>query len=106
MLTQVVERIQELHDRDNPSDITGVPTGMIDLDQKTSGFQPGDLIIVAGRPSMGKTAFALNIAENVAVESGLPVGVFLDGNGRCAASNAHAGLGWPPGISQGAELVG
>jgi replicative DNA helicase len=54
LLTQVVERIQELHDRDNPSDITGVPTGFIDLDQKTSGFQPGDLIIVAGRPSMGK----------------------------------------------------
>ena len=76
LLTEVVERIQELHDRDNPSDITGVPTGMIDLDRKTSGFQPGDLIIVAGRPSMGKTAFALNIAENVAVESGLPVGVF------------------------------
>ena len=54
LLTQVVERIQELHDRDNPSDITGVPTGFLDLDQKTSGFQPGDLIIVAGRPSMGK----------------------------------------------------
>ena len=76
LLTEVVERIQELHDRDNPSDITGVPTGFVDLDQQTSGLQPGDLIIVAGRPSMGKTAFALNIAENVAVESGLPVAVF------------------------------
>jgi len=50
LLTQVVERIQELHDRDNPSDITGVPTGFFDLDQKTSGLQPGDLIVVAGRP--------------------------------------------------------
>lgn len=76
LLTQVVERIQELHDRDNPSDVTGVPTGFVDLDQKTSGLQPGDLIIVAGRPSMGKTAFALNIAENVATLAGLPVGVF------------------------------
>ncbi|HJW25436.1 MAG TPA: replicative DNA helicase [Rhodocyclaceae bacterium] len=76
LLTQVVERIQELHDRDNPSDITGVPSGFTDLDQKTSGMQPGDLIIVAGRPSMGKTAFALNIAEYVGVEAGLPVGVF------------------------------
>jgi replicative DNA helicase len=76
LLTEVVERIQELHDRDNPTDITGVPTGYVDLDQKTSGLQAGDLIIVAGRPSMGKTAFALNIAEHVAVETGLPVGVF------------------------------
>jgi replicative DNA helicase len=76
LLTEVVERIQELHDRDNPTDITGVPTGYTDLDQKTSGLQGGDLIIVAGRPSMGKTALALNVAEHVAVNSGLPVGVF------------------------------
>jgi replicative DNA helicase len=54
LLNEVVERIQELHDRDNPTDITGVPTGYTDLDQKTSGLQGGDLIIVAGRPSMGK----------------------------------------------------
>ena len=76
LLGEVVDRIQELHDRDNPSDITGVPTGYTDLDQKTSGLQAGDLIIVAGRPSMGKTAFALNIAEHVAVNARLPVGVF------------------------------
>ncbi|MQY51213.1 replicative DNA helicase [Rhodocyclus tenuis] len=76
LLTQVVERIQELHDRDNPSDITGVPTGYHDLDNKTSGLQPGDLLIVAGRPSMGKTAFSLNMAEHVAIEVGLPVAVF------------------------------
>ena len=76
LLTQVVERIQELHDRDNPSDITGVPTGYHDLDAKTSGLQPGDLLIVAGRPSMGKTSFALNMAEHVAIEVGLPVAVF------------------------------
>ena len=76
LLTQVVERIQELHDRDNPSDITGVPTGYHDLDGRTSGLQPGDLLIVAGRPSMGKTSFALNMAEHVAIEVGLPVAVF------------------------------
>jgi len=76
LLTQVVERIDMLFQRDNPSDITGIPTGFTDLDQKTSGLQPGDLVIVAGRPSMGKTAFSLNIAEHVALESGLPVAVF------------------------------
>ena len=76
LLTQVVERIQELHDADNPSDITGVPTGYHDLDGKTSGLQAGDLLIIAGRPSMGKTSFALNMAEHVAIEVGLPVAVF------------------------------
>ena len=76
LLTQVVERIEELHARDNPSDITGVPTGYHDLDAKTSGLQPGDLLIVAGRPSMGKTSLALNMAEHVAIEVGLPVAVF------------------------------
>ncbi|MCM8595046.1 replicative DNA helicase [Accumulibacter sp.] len=76
LLTQVVERIQELHDRDNPSDITGVPSGYHDLDAKTSGLQGGDLVIVAGRPSMGKTSFALNIAEHVAIDVGLPVAIF------------------------------
>lgn len=76
MLTQVVERIDELYNRDNRNDITGVPTGFMDLDRMTSGLQPGDLIIVAGRPSMGKTAFSVNIGENVAIESGLPVAIF------------------------------
>lgn len=76
LLVQVVNRIDELYSRDNPSDVTGVPTGFIDLDSKTSGLQPGELIIVAGRPSMGKTAFALNIAENVALDVNLPVAVF------------------------------
>ena len=76
LLTQVVERIDMLYHRDNPSDITGVPTGFADLDQKTSGLQPGDLVIVAGRPSMGKTSLALNIAEYVGIELHLPVAVF------------------------------
>ncbi|HZV99153.1 MAG TPA: replicative DNA helicase [Methylophilaceae bacterium] len=76
LLPQVADRIDQLFQRDNASDVTGVPTGFSDLDSMTSGFQPGDLIIVAGRPSMGKTAFSLNIAENVALDTGLPVAVF------------------------------
>ena len=76
LLTKVVERIEELYNRDNPSDVTGIATGYNDLDSKTSGFQPGDLVIIAGRPSMGKTALALNICENVALNVGLPVAVF------------------------------
>ena len=76
LLTEVVERIDYLHAQENQSDVTGVATGFADLDRQTSGLQPGDLVIVAGRPSMGKTALALNIAEHVALELQLPVGVF------------------------------
>jgi replicative DNA helicase len=76
LLTQVVERIDLLYNRDNPSDVTGVPTGFADLDRMTAGLQPGDLVIVAGRPAMGKTSLSMNIAEHVALESGLPVGIF------------------------------
>jgi replicative DNA helicase len=76
LLSQVVERIETLYSRDSPSDITGTATGFTDLDRKTSGLQAGDLIIIAGRPSMGKTALAINIAENVAMDSKLPVAIF------------------------------
>ncbi|MPV55363.1 replicative DNA helicase [Burkholderia sp. HI2761] len=76
LLTQVVERIDTLYHTANPSDVTGTPTGFIDLDRMTSGMHGGELIIVAGRPSMGKTAFSMNIGEYVAVEYGLPVAVF------------------------------
>ena len=76
LLTQVVERIETLYGRDNSSDVTGIATGFTDLDRMTSGLQPGDLVIVAGRPSMGKTAFSINIAENVALDSRLPVAIF------------------------------
>ena len=78
VLAKVFERIDHLHSQDNPSDITGVPTGFVELDRMTAGLQPGDLVIVAGRPSMGKTAFALNIAEHVALHPTvrLPVAVF------------------------------
>jgi replicative DNA helicase len=56
--------------------VTGVPTGFIDLDEMTSGLQPSDLIIVAARPSMGKTSFVLNVAEHVGIHQGLTVGLF------------------------------
>jgi replicative DNA helicase len=76
VLTGVMERIDTLYQRDNPSEITGVPTGYTDLDSMTSGLQEGDLVIIAARPSMGKTALALNMAEHVAVDNRLPVAVF------------------------------
>jgi replicative DNA helicase len=76
LLTQVVERIETLYGRDNQNDVTGTATGFTDLDRMTSGLQSGELIIVAGRPSMGKTAFSINIAENVALDSKLPVAIF------------------------------
>ena len=76
VLAKVFERIDHLYHRDNPSDVTGVPTGYTRIDQMTSGLQSGDLVVIAARPSMGKTALALNIAEHVAVDNGLPVAVF------------------------------
>ncbi len=74
LLATVVDRIDLLYNRDSP--ITGVATGFTDLDDKTSGLQPGDLIIVAGRPSMGKTAFAMNVVEYAAISGGIAVAVF------------------------------
>ncbi|MBL0124818.1 MAG: replicative DNA helicase [Betaproteobacteria bacterium] len=74
LLSDVMTRLDELSK--NPSAVTGVATGFVDLDERTSGMQPGDLVIVAGRPSMGKTAFALNMAEHVALSLGLPVLIF------------------------------
>ena len=76
LLQQNIERIDALYQRDNPNEVTGIATGFTDLDKMTSGLQAGDLVIVAGRPSMGKTAFAINIAEHVAISGKLPVAVF------------------------------
>jgi replicative DNA helicase len=76
LLTQVMERVDHLYHQDNPSEVTGIPTGYVDLDRRTSGLQPGDLIIVAGRPSMGKTTLALNFGEHVALSHGGPVAMF------------------------------
>ena len=74
LVVDLLDRVQEM--ADNQNDITGVPTGFIDFDRMTSGLQPGDLIVLAARPSMGKTALAINIAEHVALNEGLPVAVF------------------------------
>ena len=74
LLKIAVDKIDELFHRDEP--ITGLPTGFIDFDMKTSGLQMADLIIVAGRPSMGKTSFAMNLAENVAIKTRKGVAVF------------------------------
>src|SRR5579875_881737 len=74
VLQTTFERIEQLYESDG--NITGVPTGYSELDRMTSGFQKSDLIIVAARPSVGKTAFALNIAQNVAVRAGVPAAIF------------------------------
>ena len=74
LISATVERIELLFER--KQDVTGVPSGFTDLDRITAGLQPSDLIIVAGRPSMGKTAFCLNIAEYAAVEHNIGVAVF------------------------------
>ncbi|NBW00684.1 MAG: replicative DNA helicase [Betaproteobacteria bacterium] len=76
VLARVVERVDDLYQNPNPSDVTGVPSGFFDLDQKTAGMHAGDLLIIAGRPSMGKTSLALNIAEYVAITEKLPVAIF------------------------------
>ncbi len=76
-LKKLQERQEEFHNRDSDQPlITGLPTGFTDLDKLTNGFSASNLIIIAGRPSMGKTAIAINIAENIALNHNIPVGVF------------------------------
>lgn len=74
VLIEVYDNIEQLHQAED--DVTGVSTGYRDLDRMTSGFQRNDLIIIAARPSMGKTAFALNIAQNVAIKTNENVAIF------------------------------
>src|SRR5665811_1274930 len=74
LVVALLDRVTEM--ADNPNDVTGVASGFYDLDRLTAGFQAGDLIVLAARPSMGKTALAINIAEHVALNEGLPVAVF------------------------------
>src|SRR6185295_4216306 len=69
-----LETIEKLHSRKEL--ITGVPTGFTDLDEMTSGLQPADLIIIAARPSMGKTSLVLNMAQHVGTKTGMSVGIF------------------------------
>jgi replicative DNA helicase len=74
LLTRVTERIDQLYHQDSP--YTGIQTGFSDFDEMTSGLQNSDVIIIAGRPSMGKTSFAMNIAENAAIKAKVPVAIF------------------------------
>ncbi|AOJ68404.1 MULTISPECIES: replicative DNA helicase [Burkholderia] len=74
-LSRVVERIDMLYQREDKGGVTGTATGFDDLDRRLDGMHEGELIIVGGRPSMGKTSLAMNIAENVATRSGLPAAV-------------------------------
>ncbi len=74
LLARAVDKIEMLYEQEGS--ITGAATGFTDFDTLTSGLQPADLIIVAGRPSMGKTTIAMNMAENVAIKSNMPVAVF------------------------------
>ena len=92
LLSRAVDRIDELFR--SKSSITGVPTGFSDLDDMTSGLQSSDLIIIAGRPSMGKTSLAMNIAENAAVGHKIPVAVFsMEMPGTQLALRMMASLG-------------
>ena len=74
LLAQAVDKIETLYEQEGS--ITGAGTGFADFDEMTSGLQPSDLIIVAGRPSMGKTTIAMNMAENIAIKGDKPVAVF------------------------------
>lgn len=91
-LANAFKRVGELYHSDNP--ITGISTGYSKFDEMTSGLQNSDLIIVAGRPSMGKTSFAMNIAEHAAIKSDLPVAVFsMEMSGESLATRMMSSLG-------------
>lgn len=74
VLVNSIQKIEEVSKL--KGSITGIPTGFIDFDNKTAGLQPSDLILIAARPSMGKTAFALNIAQHAAIRKGIPTAIF------------------------------
>jgi replicative DNA helicase len=74
IVVESIKTIERLYEQ--KQSVTGVPTGFVDLDRLTSGLQPSDLVIVAGRPSMGKTAFCLNIAEHAALRANTGVAIF------------------------------
>ncbi len=92
LLATAVDKIETLYEQDGS--ITGESTGFNDFDDLTSGLQPSDLIIVAGRPSMGKTTIAMNMAENVAIRSSKPVAVFsMEMPGDALAMRMMSSLG-------------
>tara|TARA_Y100000590_G_scaffold281163_1_gene315890 strand:- start:371 stop:1723 length:1353 start_codon:yes stop_codon:yes gene_type:complete len=74
ILQQTIEKLDKISS--NKGSIIGIPSGLLDLDEKTSGFQDGDLVIIAGRPGMGKTALALSIMRNASVDHGYGIGMF------------------------------
>ncbi|MFZ0503309.1 MAG: DnaB-like helicase C-terminal domain-containing protein, partial [Chthoniobacterales bacterium] len=74
LVIKAIEQIEHLYE--NRGAVTGLPTGFIELDRMTSGMHPAEMIVIAARPSMGKTAFAMNVAEHVSLDVGRPVGVF------------------------------
>ena len=93
-LGDVIERIETRLALGNPNVISGLPTGLADVDELLDGRKDGDLIIVAGRPSMGKSALGLNVAEHVAFEKRLPVAVFsLEMSSQQLAARALASVG-------------
>jgi replicative DNA helicase len=92
LLAEAVDRIDILSQQDNP--LTGVSTGFTDIDEMTAGLQPSDLIIVAGRPSMGKTTLAVNFAENAAIKNQVPVAIFsMEMPGESLALRMMSSLG-------------
>ena len=74
LVNKAITTIEDYHQRQGK--LTGLPTGFIDLDKLTTGLHPGEMIVIAARPSVGKTSLAMNIAEHIAVDNGIPVGVF------------------------------
>ncbi len=92
LLASAVDKIETLYEQEG--NITGASTGFTDFDELTSGLQPSDLIIVAGRPSMGKTTIAMNMAENVAIQGDKPVAVFsMEMPGDALAMRMMSSLG-------------
>jgi len=91
LLAEAVDKIEEMFN--NKADVTGTSTGFVDLDKQTSGLQPGDLVVVAGRPSMGKTSFSMNLVENAAIAENKPVLVFsMEMPGTALAARMLASL--------------
>jgi replicative DNA helicase len=92
LLAKAIDKIELLYEQEGS--ITGAATGFTDFDALTSGLQPADLIIIAGRPSMGKTTIAMNIAENIAINGGKPVAVFsMEMPGDALAMRMMSSLG-------------
>ena len=92
-IKEAIEKIQELHEFEG--EITGIPTGFKDFDKQTAGLQPSDLIIVAGRPAMGKTTLAMNIAEHAALKNDVSGRHFQYGNVLPSVGDAVVFITWP-----------